>query len=96
MGDTGSLFLGALIASLAFSMKAIPSGILAGGVYVIEGASVIMQVLYFKKTKKRLFKMAPLHHHLEKSGFDESTICIIGILITCIFSLIAYMLLPKV
>lgn len=94
MGDTGSLFLGALIASFAFSTKALPSILLVGGVYVIEGISVIAQVVYYKKTKKRLFKMAPLHHHLEKCGIDESTICLIAVLITCILSLISYMILP--
>lgn len=94
MGDTGSLFLGALVASFAFSTKALPSILLAGGVYVIEGISVIAQVVYYKKTKKRLFKMAPLHHHLEKCGRDEGTICVMAILATCIFSLISYMILP--
>ena len=93
MGDTGSLFLGAIISSLAFSMNSLPAYLLIGGIYVIEGISVILQVVYFKKTKKRLFKMAPLHHHLEKSGFDESRICIYAMLFTFIMSLIAFPLI---
>lgn len=95
MGDTGSLFLGAFIASTAFSMKAIPSMLAVSIVYIIEGVTVILQVLYYKKTKKRLFKMAPLHHHLEKSGYDESTICIMGIMVTMVFSILSYLLLPR-
>ncbi len=92
MGDTGSLFLGALIVGAVFSLDnpilLIPLGI----VYVIEGVSVILQVIIFKLTRKRLFKMAPLHHHLEKSGYSENKICIYAILVTFVFSLIAYIL----
>lgn len=86
MGDTGSLFLGALIAALAFEIKNPLVAVISGGVYVIEGVSVILQVAYFKMTKKRLFKMAPLHHHLEKSGWDENKICISAIILTLILS----------
>ena len=86
MGDTGSLFLGAIAAGLAFSMNnpllIIPIGI----VYVIEGASVILQVAVYKLTGKRLFKMAPLHHHLEKCGYGENSICIIAVILTLILS----------
>ena len=70
MGDTGSLFFGALSACLAFSIRNPITIILIGGVYVIEGISVILQVAVYKATKKRLFKMAPLHHHLEKEGIE--------------------------
>ena len=66
-----------------------------GGIYVIEGVSVILQVLYFKITKKRLFKMAPLHHHLEKCGFSENKICIISVLLTMILSAVSFLLLRK-
>ena len=86
MGDTGSLFLGALVASLAFELKNPLIAVTTGGVYVIEGVSVILQVAYFKMTKKRLFKMAPIHHHLEKCGWDENKICLTAIAITLIFS----------
>ena len=92
MGDTGSLFLGAMAASLAFSLKnpllIIPIGI----VYVIEGVSVILQVAVYKITKKRLFRMAPLHHHLEKCGLKEKAICILAVTVTVIYSAIAILL----
>ena len=93
MGDTGSLFLGAIVASIAFSMRSLPAYLLICIVYVIEGFSVIIQVLYFKKTGKRILKMAPIHHHLEKIGFDENKICIIAMIITFIMSLFAFPLI---
>ncbi|MBR3875973.1 MAG: phospho-N-acetylmuramoyl-pentapeptide-transferase [Clostridia bacterium] len=86
MGDTGSLFLGALAVGLAFCSGNPASIILIGGVYVIEGVSVILQVVYYKRTKKRLFKMAPLHHHLEKCGFSENKICAFAVITTVILS----------
>lgn len=88
MGDTGSLFLGALVGALAFELKNPLIAVISGGVYVIEGVSVILQVAYFKMTKKRLFKMSPLHHHLEKCGWDENKICMVAIIATMIFSLV--------
>ena len=87
MGDTGSLFLGALLASLAFEINNPFAAISYGCVYVIEGVTVIMQVGYFKLKQKRLFKMAPIHHHLEKCGWDESKICLSALIITVIASL---------
>ena len=93
MGDTGSLFLGALAVSSAFALKSPASAITLGGVYVIEGVSVILQVIYYKLTKKRLFKMAPLHHHLEKCGFEENKICLIAIIATLILSLFTPLLI---
>lgn len=92
MGDTGSLFLGALVVCLGFStnnpLLTVPLGI----IYVIEGLSVIIQVLFFKMTKKRVFKMAPLHHHLEKCGLNENSICVIAVITTMIFSAATYLL----
>jgi phospho-N-acetylmuramoyl-pentapeptide-transferase len=92
MGDTGSLFFGAILISAFFSLDnpllAIP--ILA--VYVLEGVSVVIQVLVFKLTKKRVFRMAPLHHHLEKLGMSENKICIIAMLLTFIASVPAFIL----
>lgn len=93
MGDTGSLFLGALCVCYAFTMNSLPAYTLVSGVYVIEGLSVIIQVVFFKLTGKRIFKMAPLHHHFEKSGFDESKICIYAILTTFALSIIAFSIL---
>ena len=86
MGDTGSLFLGALAASLGFSLGNPTSSVMFGIVYVIEGISVILQVIIFKLTKKRLFRMAPLHHHLEKCGLSENAICVLAIIVTLIFT----------
>lgn len=93
MGDTGSLFLGALAVGLAFCSGNPASVILIGGVYVIEGVSVILQVVYYKITKKRLFKMAPLHHHIERCGFSENKICAIAVITTVIFSALSLLLL---
>ena len=93
MGDTGSLFLGAIAASYTFSLKSLPAFILICGVYVIEGMSVILQVIVYKATKKRIFKMAPLHHHLEKCGFEENKICLWAMLITFSLSIIGSMLI---
>ena len=90
MGDTGSLFFGSLAISAVFALGNPILILMIGGVYVIEGISVVLQVLYYKKTKKRLFKMAPLHHHFEKLGWSENTICIVAILLTFIFSIPAY------
>ena len=90
MGDTGSLFFGSIIASCAFLLKNPIIIIFVGGVYVIEGISVILQVVSYKLTQKRIFKMAPLHHHLEKCGWTENRICIVAMLITFIMSIPAY------
>lgn len=92
MGDTGSLFLGAAVVSLGFSMENPTVFLPLYAVYIIEGASVIAQVIYFKITKKRLFKMAPLHHHLEKCGMSENSICILAITVTLIGSLLISLL----
>ena len=91
MGDTGSLYFGALIASCAFSLKNPLLIIFIAGVYILEGCSVIIQVIVYKLTKKRVFKMAPIHHHLEKIGWSENKICIVAILLTFIFSIPVYM-----
>ena len=90
MGDTGSLFFGALIASTAFTIGNPIIIIIVSGVYLFEGFSVILQVSYFKLTRKRIFKMAPFHHHLEKCGWDENKICIYAILSTFVLSILAY------
>ena len=92
MGDTGSLFFGSLSICAVFALGNPLLILMIGGVYVIEGFSVVLQVLYYKKTKRRLFKMAPLHHHFEKLGWSENTICIVAILLTFIFSIPAYIL----
>ncbi len=90
MGDTGSLYFGALIASLSFALNNPFLIIFIAGVYVLEGCSVILQVIWFKLFGKRIFKMAPFHHHLEQCGWSENRICIVAILSTFIFSIPAY------
>jgi len=76
MGDTGSLALGGLLGTIAVCTKhEIVLGIV-GGLFVVETLSVAIQVLYFKRTGKRVFLMAPIHHHYEKLGWSESTIVI--------------------
>ncbi len=92
MGDTGSLFLGGVVVSLAFSIGRPILLIPAGIIYIIEALSVVLQVAYYKKTKKRLFKMAPIHHHFEMSGYSEQKIVVLFSAITAIGCFIA--LLP--
>ena len=76
MGDTGSLALGTALGCLAIVSKTEVLSLIIGGLFVVEALSVIIQVLYFKKTRKRLFLMAPLHHHFEKKGWSEVKVVI--------------------
>lgn len=92
MGDTGSLAIGGLLSSLAvFSRLELFVPIL-GIMFVVSAVSVIMQVLYFKKTKKRIFKMAPLHHHFQQKGVHENRITLVYIVITTVVSLLTVMI----
>ena len=91
MGDTGSLLLGGAIAGIALYLKLPLLLIIIAIVPVIETASVILQVAYFKKTGNRLFKMAPIHHHFELSGWKENKIVSIFSLITLIMSMVGIM-----
>ncbi len=88
MGDTGSLALGGFVISTAFVMKMPLFILIVGIIYVIENISVILQVAYFKKTRKRLFKMAPIHHHFELSGWPETKVVTVFCIITAIMCLI--------
>jgi len=88
MGDTGSLLLGGVVVSMALYLKMPLILLVIALVPVIETISVIMQVAYFKKTGKRIFKMAPLHHHFELSGWKENTVVIIFSLITLVLCII--------
>ncbi|MDX9959541.1 MAG: phospho-N-acetylmuramoyl-pentapeptide-transferase, partial [Spirochaetia bacterium] len=75
MGDVGSLSLGGILAVMALIVKKEVLLFVVGGVFILEEASVIMQVLYYKATKgKRIFRMAPLHHHFELSGWKETKV----------------------
>ena len=88
MGDTGSLSLGGSLGAVGIISKhEIVLGII-GGLFVLETASVIIQVLSFKLTGKRVFMMAPLHHHFEKKGWAESTVVIRFWIISIILALI--------
>lgn len=92
MGDTGSMFLGGIVVALAFGVGRPIMLIFAGIQYIIEAFSVILQVIYYKKTKKRLFKMSPIHHHFELSGYSEEKIVLLFSAVTAIGSFIS--LLP--
>ena len=88
MGDTGSLAMGGAIGSLAIIVKHEIVLAIVGGMFVLETVSVIIQVLSYKLTGKRIFRMAPLHHHFEKKGWAESTIVIRFWIITVVLALI--------
>jgi len=89
MGDTGSLFLGGMTVGAAFMMGSPLIIVLAGLIFIIEAMSDIIQVLYYKKTKKRFFKMAPIHHHFEKCGWSEVKVVTVFTLFTLVMCLIA-------
>jgi len=93
MGDTGSLALGGAVGILSLLTRTELLLILVGIVYVVETLSVIIQVLYFKKTGKRVFKMAPIHHHFEALGWKETKIVRIFSFVTLIMVLITYLLM---
>lgn len=88
MGDTGSLLLGGVISVIALYLKMPLLLLIIALVPVLETVSVILQVIYFKKTGNRIFKMAPLHHHYELSGWKENKVVIVFSLITFILCLI--------
>ena len=90
MGDTGSLFLGALTVGAAFLTKNPSVLLIYNLLFLLEGVSVMLQVLVFKRTGKRLFRMAPLHHHFEKSGWSENRIVLSFSFITLLSCLFAY------
>ena len=88
MGDTGSLSLGGVIGVTASASRHELVLIIIGGVFVLETISVIVQIISFKLTGKRVFRMAPLHHHFEQKGWAESTIVIRFWIIAVILALI--------
>ena len=93
MGDTGSLALGGAVASISFLLGIEVVLILAGIIYVIEALSVIIQVVVYKFTRKRVFKMAPIHHHFEHLGWSENKIVYVFGAITLIACIISFLLL---
>jgi phospho-N-acetylmuramoyl-pentapeptide-transferase len=88
MGDTGSLALGGALGAIAVVTKHEIVLAIVGGLFVVEALSVIIQVLYFKRTGKRVFLMAPIHHHFEKKGWGEAQIVIRFWIIALILALI--------
>jgi phospho-N-acetylmuramoyl-pentapeptide-transferase len=93
MGDTGSLALGGAVASVALILKLPLLVIIVGGIYVIETLSVIIQVTSFKLTGKRVFKMAPIHHHFEQLGWHETRVVSVFSIATVILCLISFLAL---
>ncbi len=92
MGDTGSMALGGFIAAICSVTKMYLYLPIMGFMFVVSAVSVIMQVLYYKATKKRIFLMAPLHHHFEKKGCYETKIVAIYIIITIVLGVTTIML----
>ncbi|MFV0361139.1 phospho-N-acetylmuramoyl-pentapeptide-transferase [Tropicimonas sp.] len=88
MGDTGSLALGGALGAIAVSTKHENVLAIVGGLFVVEALSVIIQVLYFKRTGKRVFLMAPIHHHFEKRGWAEPQIVIRFWIVSLVLALI--------
>ena len=89
MGDTGSLALGGLLATIAVATKMEFVLAIAGGLFVLETMSVIIQVASFRLTGKRVFRMAPLHHHFEQKGWKEPQIVMRFWIISVVLALVA-------
>lgn len=89
MGDTGSMFLGGCVVALAFGVDLPILILLAGIVYICEALSVVLQVISFKSTGKRIFKMSPIHHHFEMCGWSEIKIVTVFTAVTAVFGILA-------
>ncbi len=89
MGDTGSLFLGGAVSAMAIFMKNPLVLLIVGFVYVAEALSVIIQVAYFKKFGKRIFKMSPIHHHFEMCGWSEVKVVTVFSVVTILLCLVS-------
>lgn len=90
MGDTGSLFIGGAVTGLAFLVDEPLIIVLAGFIYFVESFSVILQVLSFKLTGKRIFKMSPIHHHFELCGWSENRIVAVFTAVTAVFCVLSF------
>ena len=88
MGDTGSLALGGALGAIAVATKHEIVLAIVGGLFVLETMSVIIQVTSYKLTGKRVFRMAPLHHHFEQKGWHESTVVVRFWIISVVLALI--------
>ena len=90
MGDTGSLALGGFVAATAYMLQMPIFLLIVGLIYLVEVLSVIIQVTYFKKTGgKRIFRMAPIHHHFELGGWSETRVVAVFSIVTAILCLVA-------
>ena len=89
MGDTGSLALGGALATVALVTKNELVLVVAGGCFVVEALSVIIQVFWFKRTGRRIFRMAPIHHHYELNGLPESKIIVRFWIVSLVLQVIA-------
>ena len=89
MGDMGSLAMGSAIGTVAVVVRQELPLLIMGGVFVVETLSVILQVMSFKLTGKRLFRMAPIHHHFELKGWPEPKVIVRFWIVTAILVLIA-------
>jgi len=90
MGDTGSLFLGGVLTGAAFLMDMPLIIVIAGGIFLLEAVSVMLQVGFYKLTHKRIFKMAPIHHHFEKCGWSEWRVVIVFGSVTVVLCALAW------
>jgi phospho-N-acetylmuramoyl-pentapeptide-transferase len=88
MGDTGSLALGGLLGTVAVATKHEIVLAIVGGLFVLETLSVVIQVASFKLTGKRVFRMAPLHHHFEQKGWKEPTVVVRFWIISVVLALV--------
>lgn len=95
MGDVGSFALGGALAAIAVLTKTELLLVVAGGIFVIEGASVILQVVSFRLTGRRIFKMAPLHHHFELLGWGEDRILKVFWTVSVVLVAVAWFALPR-
>jgi phospho-N-acetylmuramoyl-pentapeptide-transferase len=93
MGDTGSMFMGGMVVAFSFMIDRPVLLLLAGILYLGEAMSVVIQVSYYKRTKKRLFKMSPIHHHFEMSGWSENKIVLVFSLVAFIGCMLAALLI---
>jgi len=93
MGDTGSMFLGGLVVALSFMIERPAMLLIAGIVYLLEALSVVLQVAVYKRTKKRIFKMTPIHHHFEMSGYSENKIVLLFSAVGVLAAAIAYFII---
>ncbi|MCB2356648.1 phospho-N-acetylmuramoyl-pentapeptide-transferase [Clostridium estertheticum] len=91
MGDMGSLALGGAVAGVGMILKSPILVAIVGGIYVMETLSVIIQVFVFKATGKRVFKMSPIHHHFELSGWNETKVVAVFSIATVVFCLIGFL-----